>query len=192
MRPLSLSLFIFVSIACFAQANTTMLWSSQAGPGFNWSFLSGNTLLVARNDTTQTTISGIDITTGTAKWTFKTLPGTFTSGVDPVGNYLQFRDIPLTIIDPTDGRMVIDGGAEHINIVYGYGFLRESEHIWLDAEIDQGRSLSLFDLSNGKKLWTRYDYFGLPEKTDITYARGLVKLGSKGGERQTLLCPPIN
>ncbi|MEJ0031032.1 MAG: hypothetical protein WDO15_11925 [Bacteroidota bacterium] len=53
-----------------------------------------------------TTLSGIDTSTGKIKWTFKPVSESIITGADEVPNfpYLMLRGIPLTIINPSDGR----------------------------------------------------------------------------------------
>jgi hypothetical protein len=189
---------LLVSVEAVGQENQPV-WSTEVGYGIQWSYLSGETLIVARGDTATyhttefyTTLSGVDTSTGKIKWTFKPISESIITGADEVPNfpYLKLRGIPLTIINPSDGHLIVDGLTEQITTLYKYGFL-ESGHLWLDAAIDYGRGLSLFDLSTGQKLWTRYDYFGLSKKAEPTDIKAAL-LKAPGGDRQTLLCAPIN
>lgn len=186
------SLKFFLVFLCFeavAQPDATLLWTAEPQSDIQWMYPSATGVLVYA--TKDSTLTGIDPKSGATKWKLKAKA--LSSSVDVVEGfpYLQLRDVPLTIIDPVNGRFIINAATEHITTVYGYGFLHQSGHLWLDAEIDFGRGLSIFDMTTGKKLWTRYDYFGMPDQTEITRVRGLVDLGSKGGIRQTLLCAPV-
>jgi outer membrane protein assembly factor BamB len=210
VRALTLSIFLVTSIASLGQSNTPLSWSAKVGSDLKWMYVSPDgTLIVAKKDTAIiinltdslhvrdtvecTRLIGLDQKTGTMKWSVKPSKQIVT-GLNKILNLslLELGGIPLTIIDPVDGRLVIDARREHITGINRYGFFSETGHLWLDGDIDYGHGLSLFELPTGKKLWTRYDYFGLPEKRDVTYLRGGINLGSKGGRRQTLLTAPIN
>ncbi|MEI9918923.1 MAG: hypothetical protein WDO14_08970 [Bacteroidota bacterium] len=209
-------LCIILIATCFeaiGQQEADKLWSAEIKSDVQWMYVSGKgTLIVARKDTAllaevinpdstirpadtvnYTTLVGIDQRSGAIKWTIKPKAKAIVSGATQLANlpYLILEGIPLTIIDPETGRVVIDAAAQHVNNIYDFGFLYESGTIWLDADIDLARGLSMFDMPTGQKLWTRYDYFGLHDQSDVTLAKGMIYLDTKGGIRAQLLCQPL-
>jgi outer membrane protein assembly factor BamB len=174
-------------------------WLTLASDG---TLLSGNTQL--RDGATigtdvYTVVTGIDAQTGKVKWKYPASSPRLSQrigGVDFIPNtpYIQLRDVPLTVIDPYDGHIIVDIAAQGITQEEGHGYLLESGHLWVNGTFDGNRCISLFDLGTGKKIWSNSDF--LKEKNKV--ASKLSKFSALTGsavpnkEPVRLLCNPIN
>lgn len=147
-------------------------------------------------------LAGIDPQTGTIKWKFpavvkKETP--YIDGVDLVPNtpYIIPTGYPLTVIDPGDGKILVDVTAENISNVDTYGFLLESGHAWVSGTTNGEKSLSVFDLRTGKKLYSNTEFFKEKSKAAAKFNKlasltGAPTLGAKDGGAIRMLCQPIN
>ena len=146
-------------------------------------------------------LTGINPETGAVKWTF---PKDFTSdrvnisGIDIAPNtpFIIPTGTPLAVIDPNDGRVLVDAVKENIQNIEDYGFLLQSGHAWISGTINGEKSLSVFDLRTGKKLYSNTEIFKEKSKAaaklnKLAALTGSAPPGGKGGLVK-LLCAPIN
>jgi len=110
-------------------------------------------------DQVYTLFSGIDPKTGVVKWKYPSVPPNavqIISGIEFISNtpYFKLKNVPLTIIDPYDGHLIVDLTKEGITQEEGYGYLLQSGHLWVSGTYSGDRCISLFDLGTGKKLWS--------------------------------------
>lgn len=208
MLSILFALTLFGSL-CQAQ-NPDSLWTSAAlGNEAEWLTLTADGTLIAstnqlRDGATSgadiyTVLSGIDTQTGKVKWRYPASSSASArriSGLDFVPNtpFVQLRNVPLTVIDPYDGHVIIDIAAEGITQEESHGYLLESGHLWVNGMVGGNRCISVFDLTSGKKLWSNADF--LKEKNKA--ASKLNKLSALTGsampnkEPIRLLGTPIN
>lgn len=198
MRPIALFALLLVNLAAFAQPNAGTVWSAEVGQA-KWMHLAPDgTVIVCttvEKDSTQTSeLFGYDPANGKVKWHLRPHPNKLISGVDPVPNlpYLRLRDVPLTIIDPHDGHVVINAATQGVHSIYNYGFLYQSGHLWLDAVYGGGRSLSLFALATGKMLWTSRSFFDGPDQSKMNSFNKIVAVTQYQSDKPRLLGAPIN
>ena len=146
-------------------------------------------------------LTGISTETGTVKWKF---PKEFAkdqvdiSGFEIAPNtpFLIPTGPPLAVIDPSDGRILVDAVKENIQNIEDYGFLVQSGHAWVSGTIDGEKSLSVFDLRTGKKLYSNTEIFKEKSKAAAKLNKfaaltGQPAPGGKGGFIK-LLGKPIN
>src|SRR5262249_15967080 len=146
-------------------------------------------------------LTGISTETGAVRWKF---PKEFTkdqidiTGFDIVPNtpFIIPTGPPVAVIDPSDGRVLVDAVKENIQNIEDYGFLLQSGHPWVSGTIDGEKSLSVFDLRTGKKLYSNTEFFKEKSKAaaklnKLAALTGSPAPGGKGGFVK-LLCPPIN
>jgi|GEM_PF-2765967 len=149
-------------------------------------------------------LAGIDPNTGTVKWKYPatiTKETRFIDGVDFVPNspfvVPTGPGVPLTIINPDDGKIIVDTYKEGITDVEDYGLLLESGHAWVTGKTDKEKSLSVFDLRTGKKLYSNHEYFKEKNKAAAKFNKfasitGAPSVGAKDGGEIRMLCKPIN
>ncbi len=206
MKYAFLAISFFAQIMATAQQSAKQLWKQQLGSTPQWMFHAGGTLIVATNerliapvdsayaDTLQTTVlRGIDESTGNTKWTYKPSVPIVIPSVEAVPDlpYVAVKDGPFTIIDPTDGRIISD--LQLFTKVFRMGYLHKSGHLWIDGIIGNERDLSMIELSTGKRLWTKSDYFISPPKAPKK-TNSLTKFLPPEKDNSTqvgLLCNPI-
>jgi hypothetical protein len=92
--------------------------------------------------------------------------------------------------------VLVDAIKENIKNIEDYGFLLESGHAWVSGTIDGEKSLSVFDLRTGKKLYSNTEVFAEKRKAaaklnKLASLTGAPMPGGKGGFVK-LLCKPIN
>ena len=148
-----------------------------------------------------TILTAINPETGAEKWKFPTelTPDRINiKGIEVVPNtpFIIPVGTPLTVIDPYDGKILVDVTAEKISNVDDYGFLLESGHAWVSGTTDGDKSLSVFDLRTGKKLYSNTEFFkekskGAAKLNKLASLTGSPMAGGKGGPPR-LLCKPIN
>jgi len=146
-------------------------------------------------------LTGISTETGAVKWKypkefvkdqlditdFQIVPNT--PFIIPIGP-------PVAVIDPSDGRVLVDAVRENIQNIEDYGFLLQSGHAWVSGWIDGEKSLSVFDLRTGKKLYSNTEVFKEKSKAaaklnKLAALTGGAAPGGKGGMIKQL-CAPIN
>ncbi len=147
-------------------------------------------------------LAGINPETGAIKWKFpaaikKETP--YIDGVELVPNtpFIIPTGYPLTVIDPGDGKILVDVTAEMITNVDAYGFLLESGHAWVSGTTNGDKSLSVFDLRTGKKLYSNTEFFKEKSKAAAKFNKlasltGAPTIGAKDGGAIRMLCQPIN
>lgn len=150
----------------------------------------------------KTFLTGIDPQTGAVKWKFPaaiTKETQYIKGVDIVPNTPFIVPVggPLAVIDPHDGKVLVDAEKEKITDVDQYGFLLESGHAWVSGTTDGEKSLSVFDLRTGKKLYSNTEFFKVKSKAAAKFNKlasltGAPALGAKDGGAIRMLCNPIN
>lgn len=146
-------------------------------------------------------LTGLSSETGTVKWKF---PREFVkdqaeiTGFEIVPNspFIVPTGPPVAVIDPSDGRVLVDAVKENIENIEDYGFLLQSGHAWISGWINGEKSLSVFDLRTGKKLYSNTEIFKEKSKAaaklnKLAALTGGAAPGGKGGMIK-LLCPPIN
>jgi hypothetical protein len=148
-----------------------------------------------------TVLTGINAETGAIKWKFpKEFPAERVNinGIEIAPNtpFIVPTGTPLAVIDPYDGRVLVDVVKENIKDVEDYGFLLQSGHAWVSGWIDGEKSLSVFDLRTGKKLYSNTEIFKEKSKAaaklnKLAAFTGGAMPGGKGGMIK-LLCKPIN
>jgi hypothetical protein len=149
-------------------------------------------------------LAGIDPNTGAVKWKFPaaiTKETKFVEGISFVPNSPFIvptgAGVPLAIINPDDGKVLVDAFKEGITEVEDYGLLLESGHAWVTGKTDKEKSLSVFDLRTGKKLYSNHEYFKEKSKAAAKFNKfaslaGAPTLGAKDGGEIRMLCKPIN
>lgn len=174
-------------------------WLTLASDG---TLLSGNTQL--RDGATigtdvYTIVTGIDAQTGKVKWKYPASSPRLSQrigGVDFIPNtpYIQLRNVPLTVIDPYDGHVIIDLAAQGITQEEGHGYLLESGHLWVNGTFDGNRCISLFELGTGKKVWSNSDFLKEKNKAASKLSKFSALTGSAVPNKEPvrLLCNPIN
>ncbi|HEX8059741.1 MAG TPA: hypothetical protein VF473_02345 [Cyclobacteriaceae bacterium] len=148
-----------------------------------------------------TLLTGVNSETGAVEWTFpKEFPADRVNinGIDIAPNtpFIIPTGTPLAVIDPMDGRVLVDAVKENIKNIEDYGFLLQSGHAWISGTIDGEKSLSVFDLRTGKKLYSNTEIFKEKNKAaaklnKLAALTGATAPGGKGGFVK-LLCAPIN
>ena len=181
MKNLITLVFACILFVCTASAqNPDSLWTTKFSNEVSWqSIAPDGTLIVGSHvglaqGSRYTSIVGIDTQNGSARWKYPAVtPATgvmvVIDGISPVPNTpfikldCSYPAGMLVIIDPSDGHVVIDIGKEQITNLEGYDFLLESGHLWVSGIVSGERSISLFDLRDGKKVWTNSEF--LKEKS---------------------------
>jgi outer membrane protein assembly factor BamB len=206
---LSLAFGICLCLAVRAQNRDSLWTSSSMKSEIEWLTLASDGTLLSSNtqirdgatnaNDVYTILTGIDAQTGKVKWKYPASSSPSSQridGVDFVPNtpFIKLRNVPLTVIDPYDGHIIVDIAAEGITQEEAHGYLLESGHLWVSGTFNGNRCISLFDLGTGKKLWSNSDF--LKEKNKA--ASKLSKLSAMTGsslpnkEPIKLLCNPIN
>lgn len=154
------------------------------------------------NDTRQmaTVLTAVNPETGAVKWRY---PAAFTKenmnikGIEVVPNtpFIMPANVPVTVIDPYDGKILVDALRENITDIDDFGFLLESGHAWISGTTNGERSLSVFDLRSGKKLYSNTEFFkekskGAAKLGKLAAMTGATGPGMKGPIK--LSCKPIN
>lgn len=207
MRYILLVLLMIAKLGAGAQ-QATQIWSHPADVGLQWTHIATDGILITAvtNEFLRdsvviqyTTLRGIDPAKGNIKWTYTSPDSSLITGVEQAGTlpYLKLRTALLTIIDPSDGRVII--APELFGEVYQSGFL-PSGLFWVEGNIGNTRSLSMFDLQSGKRLWSRSEYFDKPNR-DTRKKYGITRTLSMAATKiappddksypPALLCAPI-
>lgn len=147
-----------------------------------------------------TILTAINPQTGAVKWKYPTQyswENMNIKGVDIVPNtpFIMPVGVPVTVIDPFDGTILVDALREKITEIDDYGFLLESGHAWVSGSTNGEKSLSVFDLRSGKKLYSNTEFFKEKSKAaarlnKLAAMTGSPAPGTKGPIK--LLCKPIN
>jgi len=115
----------------------------------------------------------INVAAQTAKqlWSKPTVPGLQWTCITTDGIFItattgeaSLRTPLLMIVDPQDGRLVID--PQLYNEIFNTGFMTEPSRVWIEGMFGNTRKFSVYDLESGKRLWAKSDYFELPEKEE--------------------------